>query len=451
MLGLPWLKLRQAREAVEGGRLEEARLLLAEPCVQGHRKRGPLVARLARAYAYRGESRLNNNDAEAAWADLLQAEQVQPGDKSCEALRQALARLGLGEVRALLRAGEPARAVEAMARLVERGVRSPEQEVLEQGLSSWLIARELGEQGEWGPALDGLERAQRLLPESYPALGKLHQELDLKQRSLVDLVPRLYEAMDQRRWREVIELAERVLAEAPQHGEARRARTLAWQAVEPATVAMRPTIPPPSPLTPPSAAVGPRFLLWIDGVGGYLICPGARLTLGQAGPDAAVDIPLVADVSRLHATLTRDEEGYMLEGHRPIQVNTQSVTRTPLRSGDRITLGASCQLQFRLPAPLSLSARLDLVSGHRLPLSVDGVLLMADTLILGPGNQVHVSVPDLEKPIVLFRNKDALGLRFAGSLTVNSERVHERCLLGAGANVVGDAVSFTIESVASLQ
>jgi len=451
MLGLAWLKLRQAREALESGRLEEAQRLLAEPSVQGHRQRGPLLAQLARTLANRGQGHLNREDTEAAWIDLLQAEQLQTGEKGCETLRQALARLGLGEIRALLHAGEPGRAVAAMAQLQERGVRSPEQEVLDQALSSWLVARELGDQGEWGPALEGLERARKLLPESYPTLEKLRQELEHKQRSLVDLVPRLHEALDQRRWREIIELAEQVLAVAPQHGEARRARSLAWQAVEPATVAMRTNAAPPSPLTSPSAAVGPRFLLWIDGVGGYLICPGARLTLGQAGPDAAVDIPLVADVSRLHATLTRDEEGYMLEGHRPIQVNGQTVTRTLLRSGDRITLGASCQLQFRQPAPLSLSARLDLVSGHRLPLSVDGVLLMADTLILGPGAQVHVTVPDLEKPIVLFRNKDALGLRFTDALTVNGERVRERCLLGAEATVVGDAISFSIESVVSLK
>jgi len=34
-------------------------------------------------------------------------------------------------------------------------------------------------------------------------------------------------------------------------------------------------------------------------------------TLGQAAAEALVDVPLVADVSRLHATLTRDAEGYL--------------------------------------------------------------------------------------------------------------------------------------------
>ena len=61
-----------------------------------------------------------------------------------------------------------------------------------------------------------------------------------------------------------------------------------------------------------------------------------------------------------------------------------------------MTLGPSCQLQFRQPAPPSATARLDLVSGHRLLLGVDGVMMMAETLILGAGPQVHVPVPDMK-------------------------------------------------------
>jgi hypothetical protein len=193
-----------------------------------------------------------------------------------------------------------------------------------------------------------------------------------------------------------------------------------------------------------------RFLLWIDGVGGYLVCMGARLTFGQAIHDGHVDIPLVADVSRLHASLTRDAEGYILEAVRPIQVNNREVTRTLLQTGDRITLGASCQLQFRLPVPISTSARLDLVSGHRLPLSVDAILLMADTLVLGDGPQVHVNVPDLKQPLVLFRQKDTLGVRHRGKLCINGRTSGERLLLSdPQATVSGENISFALEPVAA--
>src|SRR5262249_38997207 len=156
----------------------------------------------------------------------------------------------------------------------------------------------------------------------------------------------------------------------------------------------------------------------IDGVGGYLVCLGARLTFGQAALDGRIDVPLVADVSRLHASLTRDSEGYLLEAVRPIQVNGQTATRALLQSGDRVTLGETCQFLSRRPVPGSTTARLDLVSGHRLPLSVAGVLLMADPLVLGSGPQAHVTVADLKEPVILFRHKDGLGLRHTGRLWV---------------------------------
>jgi hypothetical protein len=187
--------------------------------------------------------------------------------------------------------------------------------------------------------------------------------------------------------------------------------------------------------------------LWIDGVGGYLVCLGNRITLGQATPDATVDVPLFADVSRLHATLTRDSEGYLLEGLRPVQVNGQPVLRTLLRSGDRVTMGACFQIQFRQPVPVSASARLDIVSGHRLRLAVDAVLLMADTLVIGPGPQAHVVVSDLRQPVVLYRQKGGLGVRCAGPLTVNGHSVRERANLEPAATVTGEDFSLALEPV----
>ena len=190
-----------------------------------------------------------------------------------------------------------------------------------------------------------------------------------------------------------------------------------------------------------------RFLLWIDGVGGYLVCLGSRITFGQAIPGSPVDVPVVADVSRMHATLARDGEGYVLEAVRAMQVNGQPATRALLRPGDRVTLGPSCQFQFRQPVPASATARLDLVSGHRLPLGVDGVLIMAETLVMGGGPQVHLTVPDLKEPVVFFRHKDGLGLRHSGGLTVNGQKVPERTILGPRALVSGDDFAFAVEPV----
>jgi tetratricopeptide (TPR) repeat protein len=443
MFGFAWLALRQAQDAIKDGRLEEALRLLSDPSAQTQRGSGALLVQLARAFVERGERQLRRDDAEAAWRDLLQAEQLQTAERSTDRLREALARLGLAEVRGMLQAGETGRADEAVARLRLRGVRSAELAVLDEVVRGWQAARELAGRGEFPRAVETVERVRRLLPGPAAALDRFAAELDEKQRSFGPLLARLHEALDLGRWREVIERAEQVLAAAPNHAEARRARGRAWQVVEPVPTAVGVS---PEARTVEPVLASPRFLLWIDGVGGYLICLGNRLTFGQAA-QPGVDLPLVADVSRIHATLTRDAEGYLLETVRPVQVNNHSVTRALLRSNDRITLGATCQLCFRQPVPVSASAVLEIVSGHRLVRSVEGVLLMAETLIIGPGAQAHVTIPDLKDAVILFRHKDGIGLRSTRPLTVNGQRVTDRCVLGAQAQVAGEEISFALEPV----
>jgi hypothetical protein len=444
MLGFVWLTLRQAQEALKSGRLEEAQRLLEQPSAHGHRRAGEMLVQLARGYAERGERHLRHDDPEGAWRDLLLAQGVGTAEKTCDRLRQALTSLGIAEVRALLQAGETSRAEEAVARLRQRGVRSPELQVLEEALKGWLEARSQADRGEFGPALVEAERVRRLFGANS-RLEEFHEALKRRQQPLAELLGRLHEAGEAGRWREVIETSEQVLALAPQHAEARSLRTRAWKAVEPVTVAMASPVGEVETNGAPAEPLSPRFMLWIDGVGGYLVCLGNRLTFGQASLDARADVPLVADVSRLHATLTRDAEGYLMEAVRPIQINGQTTTRALLQSGDRVTLGASCQFQFRLPVPGNMTARVDLVSGHRLPVSVDAVLLMNETLVLAGVTQAHIVVPDLKQPVVLFRHKDGLGVRHAGEMRIDGQKCSGRSLLGPRSTVSGEDIAFAVE------
>ena len=211
---------------------------------------------------------------------------------------------------------------------------------------------------------------------------------------------------------------------------------------------------------PGRAPLPKRFLLWVDGVGGYLVCTGTRATFGQAtlggGP---VDIPLFADVSRVHADVSRDGEGYVIEAGkaapaggkavaRAVQVNGATVARAVLAAGDRVTLGATCQFVFRLPVSVSSTAQLELTSGHRLMLPVEGVLLMANELILGPDPQAHVVVRDLPGRILLYRSKDGLGVRVpGGKFRVNDRPYTDRAPLPLPASYEDDALTFTVEPV----
>lgn len=441
MLGFAWLGLRQAKAALHGGRLEEAQRLLREAEKQGKNGTSSLLARLARAYVQRGERQLRQDDAEGAWRDLLAAEALLTGEKTAGRLRESLTRLGVAEVRALLQTGEPARADDAAGRLRGRQVRTPELQVMEEGARGWISAREMADRGEFARAVETADRTRRLLGAIRP-LDEWRDDLEKRRQKFSDLQGQLHEAADGARWGEALALAEQVIATAPEHAEARKVRARAWKAVEPVTVAHRLGDGVPNGSTDGSPA---RMLLWIDGVGGFLVCLSPRVTVGQAAAEALVDVPLVADVSRLHATLTRDSEGYLLEGSKELQVNSQSVKRALLRPGDRVTLGTSCQFVFKQAVPVSTTARLDLVSGHRLPLAVDGVILMGDALVIGPGPQAHVAVPDMDAPVVLFRHKDGIGVRGRGQLTVDGERCTDKAMLRPRSVVTGEEIAFAIE------
>lgn len=189
-----------------------------------------------------------------------------------------------------------------------------------------------------------------------------------------------------------------------------------------------------------------RLILWIDGIGGYLMCLNDRVSLGQATPDQYVDIPLLADISRIHCHFIRDAEGYLLEAVRPTMVNQHRADKTLLRDGDRITAG-NCQLCFRQPAPVSATARLELSSSHRLPLALDGVLLMAEACVLGPSPQAHIVVPDLEHAVVVFRRKDGLGVRSTGKLAVDGETSAGKASLTTRSTVTAGDCRFALEPV----
>jgi FHA domain len=204
---------------------------------------------------------------------------------------------------------------------------------------------------------------------------------------------------------------------------------------------------PPRPLARVET-IGPkgRFLLWVDAVGGYLVCLDDRIVLGRAGSDSHADVPLMGDLSRSHATLLRNGEGYLLQAHHASFVNGKPVIdQAVLHDGDVIRLGSTVELEFRQPSPVSATARLSILSRHRLPLAVDGVLLMAETCIVGEALQAHISAPALKNPVVLYRQAGALWCRAVGAFDVDGRTCASRAPLTLQSSVLGDGFSFSLE------
>lgn len=190
-----------------------------------------------------------------------------------------------------------------------------------------------------------------------------------------------------------------------------------------------------------------RFLLWIDAVGGYLVCPGDRVRIGQQSPGSAVEVPLMADIARHHVTLRRDGESYLVEPVHEVALDGRPCERTSsIADGAELTLARGVRLRFRQPNPLSATARLDFVSRHGTQPSTSGVILLSETCILGPAGNSHVVCRDWKSAVLLHRLGESLYCIADGPFTVGGVACRGRALVGPGVHVLGEDFSFSLEA-----
>jgi hypothetical protein len=191
---------------------------------------------------------------------------------------------------------------------------------------------------------------------------------------------------------------------------------------------------------------GPRFMMWVDGVGGYLTCLSDTVRIGQAVTGAQVEIPVIGDLSRHHATLVRHGEGYLIRPQAPTWVGPRPVTEPRLLTdGDEIRLGASFLMRFRQPHPLSATARLDLLSHHRTQPAADGILLMASSCILGPAGQNHVVCRHWAHDVVLVRQGQMLACHTLQPIEVDGQARDRRAAITMNSRIQGEDFCLTLE------
>ncbi len=453
-----WLLYRRGLEAIQNGQLQEAEESLALLTQRGDRRASKLRERLVSAYLQSAEKHHYHDDDEGAWADLLKAEAHAPHGVEVLQMRDRLVNLGLAQLRALLEHALPGQACEVLSQLQARSVRHPDLPVLHEIARDWLLAQDMAERGDFALAIQTLKGVHaRLNGQACNPTGLQDAltRLTATHLNYEEVRARVQDAVAQRDWRQVMHQAEAGIVLAPRNPEFHQLRGRAWEAMAypgQQTITHAPSLS----MVPPASVNGSvtesgvrRFLLWVDGVGGFLVCLAPRISLGQAGLERSVDVPIYADLSRFHACLIRDPEGYLLEGPRHILVNGMPVEgRQWLSVQDRITLGRSCQFIFQCPVPISTTALLQLVSGHRMPLGVDGVLLMAENVILGPGQGSHVAIPSLSQPIILTRAaSDQLRVSFPGRYCMDGQTVEGQQPLSLGTNVWDDHFSFAVEPI----
>jgi hypothetical protein len=204
----------------------------------------------------------------------------------------------------------------------------------------------------------------------------------------------------------------------------------------------------------PVSSVAKMFVVWIDGVGCFWINFSDRLSISGPGTTAtkpldsleSADVSLLSDLGRQHATIARTGEGYLLEANGPTRVSGRDVVdRVSLSDGAIIELGCSVRLRFQQPSALSLSARLDFLSDHRPTQTADGIVLLADTCLLGPNDENHIVCSDWPGQVLLVRQGRELWCRSRMSLSVNEQPLESGRQLSSGDVVSGDDLRFRIE------
>jgi len=194
---------------------------------------------------------------------------------------------------------------------------------------------------------------------------------------------------------------------------------------------------------------GQKFVIWIDQVGAFLLCLSETVTFGgPAAEGVAADVALLANLSRRHVTFVRSGERYLLVAHAPTQAGGRPVhDRVDLADGHEIALGSNVCFKFRLPSVMSGSARIEFVSDHRPARAADGVVLMDDTCLVGPGPENHIRCPGWPGSVLLFRREGRLWCKSRDELFIGGRHAPEGGELEPGVVVTGADLRFRLEAI----
>ncbi len=141
----------------------------------------------------------------------------------------------------------------------------------------------------------------------------------------------------------------------------------------------------------PSPANNHHSIVWIDGVGGYLLWDKPELVIGQAFAEARCDVGIVGDISRQAISIRRMESDYLLQPLQATKLNGVTIDRSQLlKDNALIEIGNSVKVRFRRPNTLSGTCRLEMVSIHRWKPTVDAIIMLADCCIMGPKPGSHI-------------------------------------------------------------
>ena len=455
----PWrFKLKEAETAAEQGRLEDAAKLLTSDDMPTYLPAQQLLADVAAKIAQRAPRKAHAGDLDSAWKDLDEAKRLAGETAAWAMCQQGVADAALSQVIVRLKAGDHEGALVYLDRLQRRGLPTATFARLKEVIRRLDSARRLANRGKFSEAEEQLTAALTLRTD-LEFVETQRQQVRYRGERSRQLQEALHRALAIPDFSESLKLADQLLELAPENRVARDARRRAWAQVG-AKVGESHTLHEtqhwlggterPAAIEPDRTDERPRqprFMLWIDAVGGYLVCLNDTIVIGQAHPGTRVEVPLQADISRRHCQIRREGEGYLVEPiGGDVKLNGKAIGGAALLSdGDELELADGVKLRFRRPHVLSCSARLEILSRHRSQPSADGVILMAESCVLGPKWQNHVVCRDWSGDVVLYRQEDRLFCRAMESIEIDGKLCDGRGKLGPNSRVLGSEFSLSLE------
>jgi hypothetical protein len=196
-----------------------------------------------------------------------------------------------------------------------------------------------------------------------------------------------------------------------------------------------------SPVVSPPQPTPDRFILHVDGAGGYLVLTRPAVRFGPISSSDRPDVGLVIDPGLPTFTLQRLDEDCFLTSVQPVAVNGSPMTRGLIQPGSRIDLSARCRLVVKRPSPASTSIVIDLGSTRLTEGGVGSVILMEHELVIGPGSGGHIRVPAMEETVLLQWRDGQLVARTTGAAAAAAVPLpHDtRVLVGGVGMVVAQA------------
>ncbi len=448
----PWrMQLRQAEAAWQAGQIDEARRLLAEEDLSTYLPAKQLTLAVASALVERGQKHAEHGDTLGGWRDLETALTLAGETEALAALRRQLVDQALCEAERYLAADDATAAIACLDRLKRRDCDTAATRLLEQVSKRFQAAARFMRQGEFAAAEAELSTAARLRPDLRSLENRLNQ-CRVQLGASRALSARLNQAVDGGDWSAAALACDRLLTIAPNHLAARQTRERLARAETGST--RRQPVNEPTPFRSPelpmpgSESASRRLIAWVDAVGGYLVCLGDQVILGQPDPTGSADVPILADLSRRHAVVRRDGEGYTLV---PLQATLLDGRRldgpAPLIDGSEIELGDGVRLRFRRPHPLSATAVIDFVSRHRTRPKVDGVVLMAQTCVFSARSTSHVVCRDLQDEVILFRDGKNLSCRTNTALNIDGQHYDRRGPVGPNSRIQAADFAISLEDL----